>query len=148
MQRNRRVPGSKPWASRRQGSVAPFVQHIRVAFCVRASGGQSFNPRRCQSEERPNCHCANQGGSIVQQGFRFGRKRGIAGITYGNEHIADETVTAGAFDRRTPKESAEIRIVKPRKFSKRGVFEFFPRVKFVFACCLRKFVPRTDGEAI
>src|SRR5664279_1885916 len=78
---------------------------------------------------------------------RAGERR-VTRIADVDQHIAHETIAAGALDRGLGKQCAELRVVEPGEFRKRGRSQGLARGELGLAALHRELVPRANRQAI
>src|ERR1035437_8416954 len=78
---------------------------------------------------------------------RTGERR-VTRIVDGDQHIAQETIAAGALDRGLGKQRTELRVVEPGELRKPGRAQSLARGELGLAALHRELVPRANRQAI
>ena len=109
---------------------------------------RAWKRARRKPRERPHRHGAHQRRIVVKSPLDQRYERSVAGISGGDEHIAQEAIASGALDRRAAEAGAEGGVVESKKRGERRIVASRSRAQFRLARGLRELVPGTDGETV
>ena len=144
--------GRETEAEAEQAIHAPILAHSSAtagsASRLRLRFAHRRRPIRRKPRQRPHRHGAHERRGVGKTLLDLRHETLIPGIAGGDQHIAQEPVAPGAFDRRAAEAGAKGRIVERQQLGERRIVAPGPRGELCLARALREFVPRAHGETV